>query len=142
MQTFLPYPDFAASAATLDRQRLGKQRVEAWQILRTLLGQTSGWTNHPAVKMWRGHETALALYGEAVCREWRSRGYEDTLLAYFVKQVNEGLSYRPPPWFGDEAFHHSHRANLVRKMPAHYVPLFGEMAPEDYVWPTNHVESL
>jgi hypothetical protein len=29
VQTFLPYPDFAASAATLDSKRLGKQRVEA-----------------------------------------------------------------------------------------------------------------
>jgi len=29
MQTFLPYPDFARSAAVLDRQRLGKQRLEA-----------------------------------------------------------------------------------------------------------------
>ena len=29
MQTFLPYEDFRASARVLDRQRLGKQRVEA-----------------------------------------------------------------------------------------------------------------
>lgn len=28
MQTFLPYPDFVESASVLDRQRLGKQRVE------------------------------------------------------------------------------------------------------------------
>lgn len=35
MQTFLPYPDFARSAACLDRQRLGKQRLEAFQILQT-----------------------------------------------------------------------------------------------------------
>ena len=34
MQTFLPYPDFARSAAVLDRQRLGKQRVEVLQILK------------------------------------------------------------------------------------------------------------
>lgn len=28
MQTFLPYQNFVASARVLDRQRLGKQRVE------------------------------------------------------------------------------------------------------------------
>ncbi|HSR28205.1 MAG TPA: cytoplasmic protein, partial [Actinomycetes bacterium] len=27
MQTFLPFPDFAASARSLDQRRLGKQRV-------------------------------------------------------------------------------------------------------------------
>lgn len=36
MQTFLPYPDFAQSAACLDNKRLGKQRVECLQILRAL----------------------------------------------------------------------------------------------------------
>ena len=29
MQTFLPYSNFKKSAKCLDRQRLGKQRVEA-----------------------------------------------------------------------------------------------------------------
>ena len=33
MQTFLPYPNFAASAGTLDDRRLNKQVVEAYQIL-------------------------------------------------------------------------------------------------------------
>ncbi len=33
MQTFLPYDSYADSAAVLDRARLGKQRVEAKQIL-------------------------------------------------------------------------------------------------------------
>jgi len=33
MQTFLPYPDLRDSVACLDNKRLGKQRVEAMQIL-------------------------------------------------------------------------------------------------------------
>ena len=40
----MPYPDFQKSAKVLDRQRLGKQRVEAWQILQINLfitGQTT-----------------------------------------------------------------------------------------------------
>ena len=49
MQTFLPYPDFVASARCLDRRRLGKQRVEVLQLLRALLVPGSGWANHPAV---------------------------------------------------------------------------------------------
>ena len=33
LNTFLICPDYAASAAGLDRKRLGKQRVEAYQAL-------------------------------------------------------------------------------------------------------------
>lgn len=36
MQTFLPYPSFTHSLACLDNKRLGKQRVEAKQILMAL----------------------------------------------------------------------------------------------------------
>ena len=53
MQTFLPFPDYIQSARALDYKRLGKQRVEALQILNTLTGRSEGWSQHPAVKMWR-----------------------------------------------------------------------------------------
>ena len=33
MQTFLPHRDFEQSAKCLDMKRLGKQRVEAYQLL-------------------------------------------------------------------------------------------------------------
>lgn len=36
MQTFLPYPDLRASCVVLDDERLGKQRVETFQVLRAL----------------------------------------------------------------------------------------------------------
>ena len=62
MQTFLPYSDFERSAKTLDYKRLGKQRVEAYQILQALSDPNYGWQNHPAVKMWRGYEEALVAY--------------------------------------------------------------------------------
>lgn len=42
LQTFLPYSDFEDSVASLDRQRLGKQRVETLQIMQTLLGVKVG----------------------------------------------------------------------------------------------------
>src|SRR3954467_10297198 len=54
MQTFLPVADFADSARLLDSPRLGKQRVEALQILRAIELPDYGWVNHPAVLMWGG----------------------------------------------------------------------------------------
>lgn len=78
MQTFLPYEDFAATALVLDRQRLGKQRVETMQILTALL-TGRGWVNHPATLMWAGYEVALLDYQLAVCDEWTAvRGYRDS----------------------------------------------------------------
>jgi len=38
MQTFLPYPDFEASLRALDYRRLGKQRLEALQLIRAISG--------------------------------------------------------------------------------------------------------
>ena len=61
MQTFLPYPDFKKSLQALDYRRLGKQRVEAYQIIR-VIKYGDGWQHHPAAKMWRGHINALKLY--------------------------------------------------------------------------------
>lgn len=140
MQTFLPVPDFVRTAEILDMRRLGKQRVETKQILRALTGLSKGWVNHPAVKMWRGHEYALTKYGLAMCLEWRKRGYKDTLLDYFMEQrkiyVDNVEGNYLPRWFGNQEFHISHQSNLIRKRPFHYKPFFPGI-PRDipYVWP-------
>lgn len=131
MQTFLPYSDFTLTAKCLDNKRLGKQRVEAYQILKTLRGESKGWANHPAVKMWRGYESALALYMNACITEWIARGYKNTMK---IEAVSEPVAF--PPWLGDDSFHRSHQSNLVRKNAEHYSPKFPQV-PNDlpYVWP-------
>lgn len=123
MQTFLPYPDFEQTARVLDYKRLGKQRVEAYQIMRILTGvtKTKGWRNHPAVLMWRGYEPALAEYGRLICLEWTGRGYGDTLLPNFEQHAN---SDSLPYWLGDERLHISHQSNLIRKDFEFYAPKF------------------
>lgn len=64
MQTFLPIADFEQSLKCLDYRRLGKQRVEAKQILNVLSPDydKKGWRNHPAVLMWKGYEESLKYY--------------------------------------------------------------------------------
>lgn len=78
MQTFLPLPSFTDSAAALDDKRLGKQRVEAWQIA-TAFENGGGWSRHPATLMWRGWRPALLRYGLVVSLEWISRGHSDQM---------------------------------------------------------------
>jgi hypothetical protein len=137
MQTFLPYPDFEKTAKVLDYRRLGKQRVETKQILMALNGQTKGWVNHPATKMWAGHERALAEYGLQMCTEWKSRGYKDTLTEFFLERIeDDGCTGALPVWFGMGELHQSHQSNLVRKDREFYGPLFPGV-PDDlpYIWP-------
>ena len=145
MQTFLPYPNFARSAAVLDHRRLGKQRVETLQILRALTFEDYGWRNHPAVTMWAGATDALVTYGVAVVRAWGKAGFADTV----EPQMLEFLGDAPlrtqaelrdagdlPRWVGSRPLHRSHQAALLRKDPVHYAPVFGTVDPDlPYVWP-------
>jgi len=156
MQTFLPYEDFAKSAEALDYRRLGKQRVEAYQILKTLqtlralraggdLTQPSkgiGWKNHPAVLMWKGHEPTLVRYALTMCAHWRARGYKDTMYDRILDEfpLPPDDDPRPPPWLGFPTFHYTHRANLVRKDPGYYSEKFPDVIPDlagrvPYMWP-------
>jgi hypothetical protein len=142
MQTFLPYPSFADSARVLDVPRLGKQRVETLQLLRAQVVPEYGWRNHPAAKMWKGYIPALVSYGLTITDAWTAAGHADTVrpqLLAFAPDV-EGVASCDldlPPWFGDEAFHLSHRSNLLRKNREFYEEIFGAI-PDDlpYVWPS------
>ncbi|MER7439358.1 MSMEG_6728 family protein [Micromonospora avicenniae] len=154
MQTFLPYPDFLASARALDQKRLGKQRVETIQVLRGLTWPTYGWRNHPAVKMWAGYEEALTRYGLDMCAVWVEPGRADTCAVTMARdlaaacgigvirgQEELAAAGELPPWLGREDLHLSHRSSLVRKDPEHYRPLFGDVPPDlEYVWPDSDRE--
>ncbi len=150
MQTFLPYPDFKQSAAALDYRRLGQQRRECYQLLRTMLvdkpeaqkqvfcedfdwTKTKGWRNHPAGVQWHGYEAALAHYSDVMIDEWVARGYKNTMLRRCL--VSE---FPLPPWLGRPDIHASHRSNLLRKDPVYYGK-FGWTEPTDleYVYPSK-----
>ena len=150
MQTFLPYSNLSRTASVLDRQRLGKQRVETLQIVKALTDPSYGWQNHPVVGMWRGYLPALLKYQMAICGEWTRRGYKDTCLdkTFAIARESFGSDYEmklaivtaiEPPWFGNADIHLSHRSNLLRKLPEHYAPLFEPELVDTipYVWPKN-----
>lgn len=132
MQTFLPYADIHRSATCLDDRRLGKQRVEAYQILKALRGETKGWVNHPATRMWAGHEPVLRMYLRACILEWQRRGFHNTMDIPEIEEIHD-----LPWWFGDERLHGSHRSNLMRKDPVFYGRFGWPECPLDpYWWPS------
>lgn len=133
MQTFLPYPDFNKSAQVLDYKRLGKQRVEALQILKALQNENYGWKNHPIVKMWEGFDQALIEYKNIMIQEWISRGYKNNMNLDFV---DKPIVY--PQWLGNEEFHASHRSNLLGKDYEYYSRFNWKEEPGmDYIWFTT-----
>ena len=117
----------------LDSQRLGKQRVEAFQILNVILKRTKtkGWKNHPAVKMWKNNPNALKLYFNESVRQWISRGYVNNMK---LEKIRGKIVM--PFWFGNSKFHASHRSNLLRKNKKYYSQFNWKEPPTlGYFWP-------
>jgi hypothetical protein len=137
MQTFLPYPDFRESLQALDNKRLGKQRVEAYQIISAITGRPKkdgtpykGWVNHPCSVMWRDYVNALKLYYNDAIDVWKERGFKNTM-----EYERIDGDFVLPEWLGNEEFHSSHRANLLRKDLAYYSKQGWQDNPEDpYLW--------
>lgn len=134
MITFLPYPSVPKALEVLDRQRLGRQRLEAWQIYDAITNPSSIYANAvrgPAVRMWIGHERLLAIYYNECLMEWARRGYvNDKLQRLCLPKLQ-----RMPDWWGGP-IHASHRANLLRKLPEWYCRFGWREEPSDkYFWP-------
>jgi hypothetical protein len=152
MQTFLtsthenPLRAAQDTFAMLDRARLGKQRVEAAQLLN---GQ---WPNHPASKMWRGHEHALTAYAIICCKSWIQRGHDDSLLAQFQQHrkrlIADDIPLVWPWWYGYPAMVRTHQTKLYHKNSPRWVNYHIETAPRHlvmrlpYIWPHPDDEGL
>ena len=130
MQTFLPYADFKDSARCLDNKRLGKQRVEALQILKGIYIPDYGWRHHPCVKMWKDYPHALQIYMNACIDEWVDRGFKNTMAKAKIDSFTE-----LPPWIGNKLLHDTHKSNLLRKDINFYVQ-YNWSVPMDlqYYW--------
>lgn len=137
MQTFIPYEDIDQSVKCLDDKRLGKQRIEAIQIARALLGLSNGWINHPAVKMWKGYESFLIhVYLRKVMDEWTRREFKNIKCEAHYQQLKLLVQYNPikPYWINRE-FCLRHQSNLLRKKYEYYKNYFSVKDNLEYIWP-------
>lgn len=149
MQTFVPYVDFAESAAVLDNKRLNKQLLEGRQIYQIIATNKDrgAWVNHPAVKMWRNCDVALFEYLVAIKNECVSRGIQTDKNWSAILSMHQNNWYRGdnlvmPAWWGDERVHESHRNNLYVKDPVYYVQFSNDNRVSccdkcSYFWPTH-----
>jgi hypothetical protein len=162
VQTFVPIAsvNFSDIAKVLDNKRLNKQALEGWQIMMNLLNLdpngnyrvSKGWSNHPAVKMWRGHEQALYEYIAAMTDEWVSRGYKTTIKDKAEETLRVAIGRNLvtktnglPEWITQfdkyQQIAKSHRIALLSKEYEWYSQFDWQedigRAPDsyDYVWP-------
>jgi hypothetical protein len=157
VQVFLPERDFYEAAAVLDQKRLVKQLLEGRQIMNILVGQntTKGWVNHPAVRMFRGHHSALYVYLAAIRYEMHIRGYKWEKNWFEIERMmkNNMQPFSLPKWMHDEYTVNSvvttHRGRLYEKAPELYPQYRLEYEEyKDYVccdkctyhWPTHRIE--
>lgn len=120
MQTFLTYKSFKDTAKSLDNKRLGKQRVEALQILSVVqwyanpIGKTPAYFHHPACLQWIGHEGALRGYLNAMIDEWVRRGFKNNM-----KRQELGDIPMIKPWWMESPYiqevNRTHRQRLMQK---------------------------
>jgi hypothetical protein len=147
MNTFLPYPDFLHSAKVIDKKRCWKQVVEAKQIISILSHLEEcpkdkvPWGEHPAVKMWDYHISALKCYFDSFLWECLHIHGINTKYDYYNLEGTIAL----PWWFGNGDFHRAMRSRLIEKNREFYLPLF----PEDkgfnngkYLWPDMNTKTF
>lgn len=139
VNTFLPYSDYTLCAKSLDNKRLGKQRVEAKQILDIISRLKDkpdyiAWRNHPAVLMWKNYPESLMLYYNSIVLEWVRRGFKNNMPLFLLKTKPR------KPWFiGIKTFHLSFQANLIRK-DSEYKKQFkvpAKFIKYTYIWPSK-----
>jgi len=160
MQVFMSEYTFEESAKVLDNKRLVKQLLEGRQILAALAGQTKGWRNHPATRMFEGYEPALFDYLYYVAKEMEQRGYKtennwNEIARLALVHFTVDSDYEMPPWFVDRATLHSvvttHRRSLYNKAPELYPQYEYEASIGadfvccdrcNYYWPTHIKEKV
>lgn len=140
MQVFRPYIDWERSAAVLDDLRLGKQRVEAKQVLNVIFRKLGlirdnkrGWLNHPIVLLYfnngKPYIEDIVGFFHACVNEWKRRGKQNSIslddLRPFVESVEK--TYGTPVTHLHEV---EYRRVLLMKSLKHYIKAFPR--PEIY----------
>ena len=142
MITFCPLTDVNAIAQLLDNKRLNAQRTEAGAILKWLRTpkryarfQTAGFCT-----MWAHNMEALAVYYNAMLREWLARGFNVVVGKFEGCVLGREDEVVFPGWWGNSLLHSNHRTALLTKYPEHYSKYgWSEEGAADgnynYIWP-------
>lgn len=118
MNTFIPTDNIFDCPKYLDKRRCFKQLLESYQILNILDGKSTGYKNHPVIRMYEDNRDFL---------QW----YYNIFYEYCVNVHMINIKKLPPPsllpqmmiypiWWGYYPLHKSHLQNLKRKSIEEY----------------------
>ncbi|MEM0440380.1 MAG: pyrimidine dimer DNA glycosylase/endonuclease V [Candidatus Caldarchaeum sp.] len=134
MQIFRPYVDWRKSAAVLDDLRLGKQRVEAKQVLNAFFRKLGyirdglkGWLSHPIVILYynngKPYIDDVVGFFYACVDEWKRRGKQSNVNLDDIQQYIEKTE-KTPGTPVNRIHEIEYRRILLVKDPKHYVKVF------------------
>lgn len=148
MITFCPVPDENAIAKLLDDKRLNAQRTESGAILKWLRdpGRYARFQSAGFCVMWVYNLEALAVYYNAMLREWLRRGFSVDRSKFEESVLGRENEVEFPGWWRDTRVHSNHRIALLTKLPEHYGKLgwTEQPAPDgdyNYIWPEWNPEA-
>jgi hypothetical protein len=153
MDTFIPLRSFEASAEVLRPQEALISLEGAIRLLELdhevgNLDRNKMIARHPLVQMWGRHTPVLCTYAYAMLERMKSDQEHRRLpnsqrmnfskleknLDYHMECASSGeLVMEKPRWLGNEKFHQTQRAALMRLEPEHYGK---EWPDEDMHYPT------
>lgn len=144
MITLLPYEDFEQSAKCLHWQHLKQQVLHVRLLLDILHEIDTENTGDPAVRMWKGFEPLLCLYGIDMAEERERRkptNYDDSeYIRWHLDNATAGdYEIAKPKWMLDKKqfgmVQASHRSYLLKKAPTHYGAFDWRVKDLPLYWP-------
>ncbi len=139
VNTFIPFKSISKTMKVLDRQRLGKQRLECKQIIEVIENKRTGYKNHPIVCMWKDNVDGLKYYYNKCIDEWVNRGYKNNMEKYEIEYKNKKDIM--PWWIYNKQVRMSHQASLLRKNYEYYKDKFPKFDENymlcGYIWTNN-----
>lgn len=112
-------------AQVMSEERLRRQSKAALEILNAILGKNVFWREEPVVGMWYGYEWSLMKLGIALCNRIYHTTKDEEILderqdfisaIRFARRTHKFQIHtdREPGWLGNDDFHDSHKATLLR----------------------------
>ena len=98
----------------LDKRRLRKQLLESNQILRTLVGASEAWKNHPCILQYKDHIFWLSNYNKCLFHYINS-GSNCPQVQHYNRLCEESK-----PYFHTEEFLNQMKRRLYTKDPDYY----------------------
>ena len=112
--TLMPYSSFTKTAECLSDRDLRYMRVAALRVLRAMTVPPQGIsdTRRKAIAMWGGDKFAICWYGMAIAKEMTKRGFTNTSIEEFEREIPVNRDASKPSWVFWPRLQRSHKSYL------------------------------